>query len=371
MESFSIGIHTYLSVIGFIFLLTTVLYLFWLIYLVKRIVYRRKLLRSNLQRNETENNLTSYNNKTLLVRNSFLLAIFIVEWLSGVFCMILIVYSYLQIERECVGRNSSRSDLLDLSNISDFSCFLRNDNIQRIKPGLVSSLFLLACSCVILDAVLIISLCKYLTARYARLSWIKSNTIPYFIFFFVLIIVILNLLKFVCQLLLFIECIFWIFEVILLGLMFKAFRKLIMVMNWTNTDLSIAQNRPNLLRKFTLMKNTFRKLAILVWIGIFLMVFYHFIHIGVLCTKVVLNFINNPEKLSFCEMHSQYIPLPVILVTFLLSVISLSAAYLILLLPLYISSFYIVCVIIWRCARGKSGFKTHYSYKDLEIPLIN
>ena len=219
--------------------------------------------------------------------------------------------------------------------------------------------------------VFVISLCKYLTARYARLSWIKSNTIPYFIFFSVLILVILNLLKFFCHLLFLSECILWIFEVILLGITFREFKRLLMVMNWTNIDLSIAQNRPNLLHRSKLMKKRFKKLIILLWIGGFLFVFHHLIRLTIIGVELILNLIHHHhESRSFCQIHTQYIPQPVTSIMSLLSLISLLVASLTMTLPSHIASFYLIYVIIWRRVKGKSGFRTHFSYQDLRIPLI-
>ena len=371
-----ICLFIFIAVIGIIFLLSTVLSFFWFVYLVNRIVYRRKLLRSNLQRNKIEipkaHDFSFYNNKTFLVRDAFLLAMLVTEWLAGFFGVILISFDYLQTGRNCVNTNNNRSiSWSDHHNISFFSCFLATDDIFSIKPGFISSLFLLAYSCLMLCTVLIISLCKYLAARYARLSWIKSNTIPYFIFISVLIIVIINVLKFVNLLLFPSECILWVFEVVLLGLMFREFRKLLIVMNWSCIDLSIAQNQPILLRTAKLTIKRFKKLIIILWIGIFLFVFYHFLHISISSIEIFLNFVyNDPEKLNFYKLNPQYIPLPVIIVISQLSWISISVAFLAVSLPLYINTFYIVYVIIWRCVKGKSGFKTHFSYQDLKTPLF-
>ena len=360
--------------IGIWFLLNTVISCFWLIYLFASIVrYRRNLLKSNLQQNKgNPPNVSSYNNKTNLVRDAFLVVILVVEWKGALFSLMSIAYGSWQNGCECLGRKNNESIYsLEYVNTSDFSCFLNSNNINIMNSKFNSSLLLLGYSCLTLCLVLVISLCKYLTARYARLSWIKSNTIPYFIFLSVLIIVILNLLKFACYLFFLSECCLFIFEVILLGLMFKESKKLLMVMNWTNTDLSIAQNQKRFLHRSKLMKKRFKRLVIVLWIGGCLYVLNHCFHLSTFGAELVLNLIHNhSEKRSFCMVHISYIPQPVKTILYLLSFISLLFAYTFTEFPLYFTSLINMYKFIWRCFSGKSGYKTHYSYQDLKQPLI-
>ena len=361
------------SLVGIQFLIGNVISIFWFIYFVKSIVYRRNISKSCLQQNETSpQSLSYFNNKTFLVRDAFLLAMLLVEWFGLISTSLLIVDSHLIYVRDCLYRTNNGSYLLSIHASSNIPCYLNDVELQILNSEVNSSIFQFAYSCLSLCTVLVISLCRYLTARYARLSWIKSNTIPYFIFLSVLILVILNLLKFFCHLLFLSECILWIFEVILLGLMFRESKKLLMVMNWTNIDLSIAQNQPNLLYRSKCMKKRFKKFVILLWIGAFFFVFLHFLHISIFGADLILNFIHDhPENRSFCQIHSvQYIPQPIRMTVTVLSLISLTISNAMISLPFYLTSLYIMCVIIWRLVKGKSGLRTHFYYKNLKTPLI-
>ena len=373
MESLLIVIYIYLSVVGINTVIATTVSICWFVYLVKKIVYRRNLLKSSLEQNKINlKSLSFYNNETFLVRDRLLLALLIVEWLGLFLCAIPVWIGSLQTGHDCVNRKYNGSKLLlGHANLSDFSCYVSNIEIQKMNSEVNSSFLLLSYGALIMCTVLVISLCKYLTARYARLSWIKSNSIPYFIFSSMLIVIILNLLKFVCYLFFLCECLLWVFEVILLGIIIREMRRLLMVMDWNNTDLSISQNLPNYLSRSKLMKERFKKLIIIVLTGGFLFVLHHFIRTCTFGTELILNFIyNHPEKRSFCKVHTQYIPLPVMIITYFLILSSLILAVFMNSFPYYFTSIYIACVLCWRRFRGESGFKTHYSYKDLKNPLI-
>ena len=99
-------------------------------------------------------------------------------------------------------------------------------------------------SCLILSLVLIASLCMYLAARQAKLSWMKSNEIPYLIVFFIVSLIVTQtistiysaiyiLMSDLCHTLLFISA---------FVILTKQYRKLLMVINWSIVDLQINRN---------------------------------------------------------------------------------------------------------------------------------
>ena len=154
MELLLIGIYIYLSLAGIISLVNAVVFCFWLAYLVNSSIYRRKLLRLSFQQErENSQNLPSYNNKTFIVRDVFLLAILVTEVLGGLFYVISYVYASVQNGNECVERDNNETLLLKQIKISDLSCFMNNFEIQSLNSKLNHSLVLLTYSC--------LSLCQF------------------------------------------------------------------------------------------------------------------------------------------------------------------------------------------------------------------
>ena len=210
-------------------------------------------------------------------------------------------------------------------------------------------------SCFILSLVLIASLCMYLAARQAKLSWMKSNKIPYLIVFFLISLIITQtisgiysyiyiLIRDLCYTLLFISA---------FVILTKQYKKLLMVINWSIVDLQISGNI-HLLNKQIQMKHRFKRIFKFLFTG-YIILLPNFI--ALLMLDIILVFFEQTTSINSKIVdffHHTYVALNLVqCIIVLMAIMFLSIPY----IGFGIST---MCVILWRLINGKTGYKTHF-----------
>ena len=214
------------------------------------------------------------------------------------------------------------------------------------------------------------SLCTYLSARYAQNNRIKSNKIPYWIFFFLFSAIVSKILVTIC----YTNIIgIWFHRVlILLSVVFawKQYRKLNMVIQWSIVDLRVS-GEIELLAKHVCMKRRFNRIFLTIWIGVTCMLVALFIDVLFQTADFLLRMYRNPitDKL-FCKttIHSHpdsYVPASVYFMGGSLTIIG----SLIFFIPYIGYGLCTMCVVLWRLLKGKTGYRTHF-HVQLITPLI-
>ena len=183
MQKLYIQIITF-SILTIIYSLYTLVFIFWSIYLIDAVKRKRIYLKRTLrciQREDLHQQTLAYNAKTELVKYSFLFSINLVEWFA---CTFVSINNVLTTIREYKNTASPESEYSTHAIIFTKQFYLNVPHINTL--------------CIILSVTLIGSLCMYLAARYAHKSWIKSNSIPYWISFFILSSILTQFLVSLC-----------------------------------------------------------------------------------------------------------------------------------------------------------------------------
>ena len=342
-----------------VYLIYSVVFIFWSIYLIdavkRKIIYYKRTLKC-LQREEDLHQQTlAYNAKTELVKYSFLFAINFIEWVA---CTYKSIYHVVYIVS---GFNSNASTDLE------YLTYKSGTIIEHFRLNFPSIDIL----CVILSITLIGSLCMYLSARYARKSWIKSNSIPYWICFFFLSSILTQFLISICytsvigvwceSLLLTLSIIFaW-----------KQYRKLNMVMNWMIVDLQI-EGRKRLLLKQIRTKRIFNRTFTVIWIALFFVLAYQIIHSISQTTLVLLptkydSFLFLPLSCVISQISTNVNNNRII--NFIEISLGIIGAF-IFFIPYTCCGYVTMYVTLWRLCKGTTGYRTHF-HNQLYAPLIS
>ena len=231
------------------YFLFAVAFCFWSIYLIDAI--RRKRACYNALKYLGDANMETYKARTELVQYVIIFCINLIEWMGPTFGLITYTIDSVLYFRQ---QNGSISDSRSYHEI------MINNNVN--VPTL-DNIYMVMC------LVLIGSLCMYLAARQARLRWIKSNTIPYWICFFLLCSIVTQILITVC----YTNILGMWLEVLLIGIaltfVWKQYRKLDMVIQWSIVDLRVRRNTKSL-EKRVRMKRFFNRMFKILWIGVLL-----------------------------------------------------------------------------------------------------
>ena len=354
----------FLVLFGTFSILLTVVFCFWFVYLFDAIRRKWKYYRNSikcLQQGEVDfiQQIHVYNAETELVKNLFLFSMNLVEWLAYTLpstrYMIYFANEYHQKVDLGIYPQENASDYEHSFNVTKFFSHSYLLFINR------SSFF--ANICLVLGIILIASLCMYLAARHAHKSWITSNEIPYLISFFFVIVVITQIISSICST----ELIgLWCYKLILtasLIIAWKQYKKLCMVINWSIVDLSISRNHP-LLKRQVRMKQRFKNIFSVLWIGMFLLVISEVLGAILITVEITLS-TNNDFYSSLCDSphfsNPEYYNFLVILFCIFLTIGTIGGACIF--IPYIGFGLSTMCVILWRLFRGKTGYKTHYHTK--------
>ena len=351
-------------IFSIIFALVTVIFCFWCIYILDAIRRKWKFYRNSSNRllerdGDSQEEILAYNAKTEFVKYVFLFFINLLEWATVAFMV-----TYFIINRIVEYHSHSFNETYVESGISSQVNELQRSTyeLKQIKHILDSlPFFHWATSCIILSLVLIASLCMYLAARQARLSWMKSNKIPYLIAFFLISLILTQTISTIYSTILLLICDLCYSLVLTLALLFlaKQYRKLLMVINWSIVDLQISGNT-HLLQKQIQMKRRFVRIFKLLFISyIFVlpfMVLGPVARIGLMLfeqrkSSKIIKFYNDAYG-AFC----------------LMAIIMGLISSMVMFIPYIGFGLSTMCAISWRLMNGKTGYKTHY--KNPMNPII-
>ena len=171
-----------ISTVMIAYILYTVVFCFWFIYLVdamkRKVSYYRKCLESKQSESAEHERMLVYEAKTELAKFVSLFCLNLVEWIGGTYCGIALILHFAGDYIQEFPANHS------LPVAGEWDTRLNIPYIQN--------------TCIVISMVIIGSLCKYLSARYAQKSWIKSSRIPFCICFFLLSSIASQILVTIC-----------------------------------------------------------------------------------------------------------------------------------------------------------------------------
>ena len=358
MQKLYIQIITF-SILTIIYSLYTLVFIFWSIYLIDAVKRKRIYLKRTLrciQREDLHQQTLAYNAKTELVKYSFLFSINLVEWFA---CTFVSINNVLTTIREYKNTASPESEYSTHAIIFTKQFYLNVPHINTL--------------CIILSVTLIGSLCMYLAARYAHKSWIKSNSIPYWISFFILSSILTQFLVSLCYTsVIGVWC-----EAVLLTLCvifsWKQYRKLSMVMNWSIVDLQV-DGRERLLLKQRNMKRRFTRMFTIIWIAV---LFLLACEVTESILQTIQIFVLTHEDSSFLDylscviqQKSTHDQLNTITSIYYIELFLGAVGGLIFFVPYTCYGLVTMCVILWRLCKGTTGYKTHF-HNHLYDPLIS
>ena len=368
--------HNCILVIFFIFIVvTTIVSCFWSIYLLEAIRRKWRIYRHALQclqkgECDLQQKILAYNSETEFVKIVFLFFMNLVEYTGLTFAFL----SYVTIYINHIYTASHKDRFISMLGHSIYLEFPTNNNETLFSQLLISQSFpYLDNISIVLGTVLIASLFKYLAARYAQKSWIKSDKIPSMIGVFLIYEIIIQILVSFCNIHL---IAMWCDKIIItaaLLIAFQEYRKLIMVINWLIVDLKVCKNS-TLLQKQVRMKHNFTQLIRLFSIGCVILLMSEYFN--TIAYSLIIIFRENEysdfsKYVSFCEVsHFSNSDIPFIFIILsmagdILTIIGISFIF----IPYIGHGFFTMCTILWRLWKGKTGYKTHYR-NPLLTPLI-
>ena len=339
------------------FIFVTIVFCFWCIYILEAIRRKWKFYKNSsnqsLERDGyNQEEIMVYNAKTEFVKYVFIFFINLLEWAAIVFMSfnfipnLILRYSIHSLNETYHGNSSLDHELGEHSEYK----------LTKLKHILSSSpAYNWGVCCVILSMVLNASLCMYLAARQAKLSWMKSNKIPYLIVFFLISLIISQTISGIYSPIYILICDLCYTLLLTSALLFlvKQYRKLLMVINWSIVDLQISGNT-YLLQKQIQMKRRFTRIFKLLFVGYFFVlpavIMGMTIHVGLIYFK--------QQKFSrILDVYKEVYD-----VSYLINMIVALIGNIVIFLPYIGFGFSTMCVILWRQINGKTGYKTHFKY---------
>ena len=346
-----------------LYILYTIVFWFWLIYLVDAMKRKRGYYKTTLRCIEVESDphlqMLAYNAKTELVKFVYLFCLNLVDWAGITTSLILCIL------RIFVWGNQQELPTDHLPSGSG-----KWSIPYKLSIPYFGNL------CLVISAAILGSLCMYLSARYAQKSWIKSNRIPYWICFFLLSSSAAQVLVIICDT--YIIGIWCDKIVVALSVLFvwKQYRKLNMVIQWSIVDLRVSGNI-ELLEKQVRMKRRFNRIFTTIWIGVYCLLLTNFITLISLTTNIIHRM--TTQLTSYTGNHSFTETLlcptkietndPIII--YLIKEIIATIGCLFIFIPYIGYGLCTMFVILWRLFKGKTGYRTHFHVHDmLTKPLI-
>ena len=350
-------------------ILTTVVFCFWSVYLLDMIHRKWKIYKKALrcmQGGDSAQQLIIFTSRTEFVKFVFLFIMNLIEWLallSG-----FVIHTITLKNQDNIHKNVSNNITLGHSPYILVPNHI-NDSNTMIYTILISPKIYNICFAIVL--ILFASLCTYLSARYAQKSWIKSNTIPYLIGFFLLYEIIIQILASFCTTFIIAS---WCDNFLLIASMviaIKKYKELVMIINWSIVDLRTS-NSILLLKRQVNMEQMFSKSIKFLGVGVSLLIAAEIIYTisYTLVTLLRENTTSSFRYLSICEESHFVNPkiqliFPILYWTgFIIAAVGSS----IILIPYIGCGLFIMCVTLWRLIRGKTGYRTHFNY-GLLVPL--
>ena len=207
-----------------IYIVYTVVYCFWFVYLVDAMKRKRNFYKATLRcvqgESDPHEQMLAYNAKTELVKYVSLFCLNLVEWVGFTVTTIWRTLQFVRVYEQEFPTNN----LLPI---------LGKWNSKLHSPYLNNVTLVLAMT-------IAGSLCMYLSARYTQISWITSKRIPLWIGFFLPISVFTQILVTICYTnIIGIWC-DGIITTLSVIFAWKQYRKLNMVIQWSIVDLRVS-----------------------------------------------------------------------------------------------------------------------------------
>ena len=334
-----------LTVVVVGYLLYTIAFLFWFIYLVNAMKRKRGFYNTTLRcievESDTQQQMQAYNAKTEFVKYVYLFCLNLVDW-TGI---------------------TTASTLYILQFVWSYQQEIPTDNLPSVSGVLYFNTHnpFLYNLCVVSSMAIIGSMCMYLSARYAQKSWIKSTRIPYCICFFSLSSIVSQILTTICYT--YIIGI-WCDKIILtLSVIFawKQYRKLNMVIQWSIVDLRV-NGDIELLEEHIIMKRRFNRIFSTIWIGVSCALIANYI--GLISLTVQFILLSSIHRLCPSESDSTIFVIVRLIAEFIAVI-----GFLFFSIPYIGYGLCTMFTILWRLFKGKTGYRTHY-HVHLTDPLI-
>ena len=352
-------IHTIL--IAIVFFMSTVAFIFWFIFLLQELLFRKAIYKSALKRCNEFNGIdqrgTAYVANTDFVKSIFLFLINIFEWIAGMYVFVDYMYNI------GIGLvvHFRGSDPIENHVNSYIGKFLWGP--ETLSSYIYSNIMFTGYNFLLLTLTSIACLCNYLTARYARKSWIKHNKIPYIITLTVAFIILTQILSLFCFLTLIVRWVHLLVLVLVLAFGIHQSRKLRKVINWTLVDLEISQNDRKQLNILKKMIVDFRLYITIYWIGC-ICIFISILGANInLTSRIVLQ--NNFAKhhnYNLCDNENDHHLPSYIKVCFLIvENVACQLGYVLVYVPYTLYGCYTMSVLIWRRVTGRAEYCTRYS----------
>ena len=331
-----------MSVVIFVCVLLTIVTFFWCIYLIDAIKRKSACYKSNLRCQQGQVNLRNpslaYIAKTELVKYQFLFCINIVEWLGYTFATIFACINGVKYYHQHKYTNHTNTTGVVLPHLPLL------DNV-----------------CLELSITLVGCLCMYLAERQAQKSWIKSNSIPYWICFFLLCSIVTQVLVTVQYTSIIGIWLDKLLIMLLLVFAWKQYRKLNMVIQWSIVDLQVRGSKHSLAKQIRSKRN-FNRAFTFFWIGVICILISEILF----ALLVTINMIAHKEhilsishNLDLSDYGYIFWALP------LLSAIGCFVIF----FPYIVYGFVTMFVMLWRLFNGKTGYRTHFR-NQLTVPLV-
>ena len=354
----------YPTVIVVLHLMLSFVYCFWFVYLLRDIINKRSYYRAALiQMQGTEDSYQQhvvYNAETKYTQTLFIFFLNTVEWVALTFVVVAYVYLSLRQGLGCSSRHNSGN------------CFTLALETDLLNSSIYSSLIIFAYNLLLLSLTLVASLCNYLTARYAKKSWIKSDKIPFYIILVLVIMLLAQLTTLFCFLTLIVRFVHLVITSAALVVAIQQARRLRMVVEWMIVDLKISQTDQISLQRLRLMNKRLKILFTVLFSGMGFLLISMFIADIQVGTQLVLQSIFEASKYhSICTLHNNYLPDYASAVFSLFGNLFSFAGIALVYTPYICSGLFTMSVLSWRRFRGRTGFKTHYpNTNSLKTPLI-
>ena len=330
--------------------LVTIVFCFWCIYLLDAMKRKWKFYRNTsdcLERDENnQKEIMAYNAKTEFTKHVFLFFINLLEWVALIAAALAFLPSLILTFDEFISKGENSTSSSDDNDLSE----------QKHMRYLISSLPFRnwSISCIILSLVLIASLCMYLSARQAKLSWMKSNKIPYLIAFFLISLILTQtisgiystvniLISSICYTLLLISA---------MVILTKQYRKLLMVINWSIVDLQTSGNI-HLLKRQIQMKRRFIRTFKFLLVTFCLLLLVMILGLTLHSMALVYTTHSSDDIIERIFHHTFGVFYLANLTIGLMTTMSFFIPY----IGFGLSTMY---VILWRLINGKTGYQTHF-----------
>ena len=359
-----------LVLLSALFLLTTVVFCFWFVYLLEMIrkkwnSYRHAYAEAQCGDHENQQYIEGFLARTEFVKYVFLFSINTMEWLSITFSCVAFVLNSTQAHYFGAQQNQTFNG----TDESFYVVLVMTQGKTEFPSILASNFLFLSNNCILLNTILMASLCMYLAARFAQKSWIKSNKIPHLIITFSVCAIATQILASFCSVHIIAIWCNKLLTALSLLIAWKQYRKLFMVMNWSIVDLRVSANYALLARQHQMVRKSYTLFTIL-WIGLFMLFCSQLMGVTLLTIVIVLRK-NNVLYLSLCESshfsNPEYSFVLNILLLISLTFGTIGAA--VIFIPYIGFGLSTMYVILGRLFRGKSGFKTHY-HNELTLSLL-